>query len=281
MARSLDTQSVSFLPYLSAEDAITLATKLEAAAFPPKVATTGKRGAKPKSSKASARPKLTPAMSAAMKDVIAACAALKKEMARTPPPPVLVRKADEAEDAAIGALHDVLKGWARAPSSVPGGDAARRVIAKLFADGASFVHESVDREWAIVEGKLASIDATTASDLALVGATPLLQHLRTVHVTYGEVIGATTPRPTAGPAPQVRKRFDALRGALNQYVLKVVASVDKSKPGSAALRDVLLAPLADKVSSMPPRKAAPKRPAPPPAPAPAPTPGEGDAVEKT
>jgi hypothetical protein len=235
MPRSFSPDAVIVLPRISVADAIALAAKLEGVALPPKPAGKGK---------APKKPTLTPAIKAALSEVKKARETLEKEAARIPEKPVLVRQADLAEDTAVGALYDVLKGWARLPSSVAGADAARRVIEKMFADGVAFVMESVDREWAIVQGKLHNLDAETQAGIALVGATPILQHLRTVHATYGDVIGVTAPRAFVVESPHVRKKLDALRAALRDYVLKVAASIDKKKlAATTARRDLLLAPV--------------------------------------
>jgi hypothetical protein len=234
------------LPRLGVADAIALATNLESTAVPPKPVGKGK---------APKRPTLTPSIKAALVEVRKAREALQKESARVPEKPIIVRQADLAEDTAVGALWDVLNGWARLPSSVPGADAARRVIEKLFAEGVAFVTETVDREWAILEGKLHALDAETQAGVALVGATPILQHLRTVHATYGDVIGVTSPRAFIVESAQVRKKLDALREALRDYVVKVAASVDKKKlAATTARRDALLAPMANVGAPPPPGK---------------------------
>ena len=130
--------------------------------------------------------------------------------------------------------------------------------AAIFGDaGLGFLKLKAKLEWAQVEVRLKRFDdRTLAADLAAIGGTPFLTHLRATHETYGAAAGVTQVARVAETA-KVRAAFDALTAAVRRYVVRVSSSVDEASPRSEARADALLAPLTNWVSAPVTKAAAP------------------------
>ena len=278
MSRTFTSQDLVALPNLDAEDAVALASALEAAAHHAHAAP-AHGAAKSKAKSKSAKDALPPSIANALAAVLRQREALQTTMTAAPPKAPSVRDADRAEDTAVGALYDALAGWARLAGKIPLGDVAQGVREKLFADGIGFVHDKPLREWATVEAKLASLDEKTTASIHKLGLSPMLDHLRAVHVEYGVAVGATKARPLV-ELPQLREKRDALCERIRTYVVKVAASVEEEQPETKATADGLLRPLVEwRTKTRAKAPSAPPADATPPAAAPAPT-GASDPAKK-
>jgi hypothetical protein len=223
------------LPRLDIAGAVALAQSLEGAALAKKKST-GKAT------------KLPPHIAGNLDAMRALRLAAQTEMGRTAGTSADIRGADREEDLAVRALHGVIAAWALLAGRIPEGSVAEELIAALFADGVGFINTPVLKEWAVVEAKLATIDAEVVAKLTTLGGVPLLDHLRKVHVVYGDTIGATKPVAVAA-GPKVGKARSALIAAIRQYVTAVAGNVVTGASKSAALSKRLLSPLTKKAKS--------------------------------
>jgi hypothetical protein len=182
----------------------------------------------------------------ALADAAEARAALQAEIDKEPPASPTVRVADRREDTAVLAFIELLGAWARLAGEIPEGDTAAQAFERLFGTGSTaFINFPVKKEWAIVDGKLKVIDGEQLDGaLEKLGAGPMLEHLRGVHVAYGEAIGVTKPK-AAKESTQLRAKKDELAEATRTYVVRVVGLRDKKKPQTNALVDRLLKPLVE------------------------------------
>ena len=231
--RSFTPDDLVVLPRLDANEAVALASSLATAA--------------------EAEGPLPAALTATLAKVTEAAAALTGELGpasvNTGRPDLGV--ADRAEDNAVGALEEFLSAWSRLPSDVEGAAVAVNLYATLFGDaGLGFLKLKARAEWAQVEARLKQFDhdRSLASNLASLGGTPFLTHLRAVHADYGVAAGVTQ---VAAPidAPKVRAALDALTAAMRRYVVRVASSVDESSPRSEARAEALLKPITAWVSA--------------------------------
>jgi hypothetical protein len=238
MARSFNPNDLISLPIVDAVGAVTLAKSLESASLDEK--------------KDHKQRKLPESVKAALDDVSEHRAALQEVLGSPSASESALKSADKREDAAVGALYDVLRGWARLEGEIPQGDVARRLLVHLKDDeGLSFINWSPPREWSAVETRLKIIEREKLDPaFDMLGATPVLKHLRSVHARYGEVTGATKPI-VSQDSPKMRERLDALLDSIRHYVSSVTGSVQRKKPETKELADILLKPLAE---WKPPRK---------------------------
>ena len=241
MERSLDPSDLIVLPRLSAHAALSLARSLASA--------TQDENNKPI--------KLSEPVKAALDDMLVQGEALAGAIGAKPAQAPAVREADILEDMAVGALADVLRGWARLAGQIPEGDVARDLDRRLFGDGLLFLNSKPIEEHAAVESRLQVIE-TEGLDKAIaqLGGAPLLKHLKKVHQQYGKVTGAT--RALAAPdSPEIREKLDDLLSSIRHYAGAVIGSVVRKKPETQKLADKLLLPLTTWKSAKPKSKAAP------------------------
>lgn len=190
------------------------------------------------------RSKLPKMVQSALSDLSDARIALQAELDKEPPPPPGRREADRLEDNTVLALVEVLGGWARLAGQLPLGDDAQRLFRRLFGEGSTdFVNFPVKKEWAVVQGKLDVIkDEGLASEIAKLGAAPILTELHRVHKAYGIAVGTTQAPRVVETAQLVEKRAE-LSEALRTYIVRVVATRDRKDPSTLELSDRLLRPL--------------------------------------
>lgn len=243
MARSVEPSDIISLPRVNAHGAISLAQGLESATR----------------DEAGKTYKLSEPVKAALEDMNEDRAALQEALGAPAAPAPVVREADILEDNAVGALVDVLRGWSRVAGQIPQGDVADKLLTRLFSGGLGFLNDKPVEEHAQVDTRLKIIESENlGADIAQLGATPLLSHLKKTHQRYGEVTGATKPK-AAPESPEVRAKLDALLESIRHYVGAVVGSIVRKKPETKALAERLLLPLTTWESS----RSKAKAPAPP------------------
>lgn len=237
MPRTL-SNSIVELPTLTAREAHTLATSLEAAA----------RDEKGHFLKVPETVKET------LDDLIGTKTALVGVLGTGPADEARVRPVDIRIDRIVSAWAGIVENWAKLAGEIPEGDTAEALLARLFADGLKFITIAPREEWSEIEQRLESIKREgLQSDLDSLGLKPLLAHLRKVHVLYGEVTGATAPVAEV-ESPQVRKHKKAVEEAIREYVLAVLGQRRKSKPETVTLAETLLRPLVTWESKRPAKK---------------------------
>ena len=226
MARTFKPREATTLPRLDAVSAVALSLLLIDAAEAPPLPDA---------------PALPQSVADALADVRVEVAALQLANAALDDKPG-VRDADRAEDNAFTLTRDWLAAWARLPKGHPLGDKARALLGRLFADGLDFIRLPVEQERAVAEGKLGVIAAEKlAPELAALGGASILAHLEETHAAYVAAIDAAKVAP-----PElllVREKLDALADALQLYVVRVVATVERGKPETQKRADELLRPL--------------------------------------
>lgn len=228
MKRTFNPTHFTTLPRLDANGAAVLAQSLETAA------TRDENGA----------PLVLPEpVAAALADMHTARLSLQEVLTSAPDPEPELRSRALQEGAAIGAFYDMCTGWRRLAGRVSQGDVAAMLIARLFSDGLSFVNSSPKNVWGVVETKLKIIERENLEpQIAQLGATPVLAHLREVHARFGQVTGATGLLRADEPA-QVRTVRQDLEGSMRLYVVAVAGSIQRRRPETQALAEMLLRPL--------------------------------------
>jgi hypothetical protein len=241
MARSFNPNDLIALPNVDADGAVALAQSLESASLDPE------NNNKPR--------KLPTAVRAALDDVIEDRKTLQEVLGSAPAPEPEKKEADRKEDAAVGALYDLLRAWARVEGEIPEGDIAARLLAHLKDnEGTSFINWPLEREWSAVETRLQTITREKLEpEFEKLGATPILKHLRAVHKRYGEVVG-TTKATAAVESPKVRESRDTVLDSIRHYVGAVAGSVLRKQPETRDLADLLLKPLTEWKSRSPRKK---------------------------
>jgi hypothetical protein len=225
MTRSFETLDLVTLPRLDAGNAVALAQLIETTA--------------------AVHENLPPMLTSALVDVAFDREALQKVIGVTPVVTVTVKEADRAEDTAVVALVTLLFAWGKLAAYLPEGQAAHQAQARLFGSGLEFVNYKVEKEWAIVDSKLKTIDDPNEGLLPVlqsIGAMPMLDHLRRVHAQYGEVIGTTKP---AEESPEIGEKRQLLLDAMRTYIVRVVGSVERGKPETKARAEALLRPVVE------------------------------------
>jgi hypothetical protein len=227
MPRAFDSTDLVTLPRLDSTSAQTLGTQ---------VITTAKHKT------------LTPQISEALEDLIAAHRALLAAAARRLPTldgqdPARAKNADIALDATWSALFDNLTGWSKLPAH-PSAGIASKLLAQLFPEGLKFAQLAYRLEWAESNTRLMIIqERKLEPQLKTLGALPIVEHLRAAHKEYGEALGVTTAAKASAEAASVRDALDDFTDSLRQYIVRVAASVRRKDAKSAALAQTLLAPV--------------------------------------
>lgn len=155
-----------------------------------------------------------------------------------------VRTIDIVEDAAWGIVRDFLAVWGRLPEELPEGVQARHALQRLFGDtGLEFTQERVVTEAAIGDTKLGVVKAEKLDDIInSLGGAVILKHLIDTHGEYHGAIAAAQESASA-EAPQIQKAFESIKDAMELYIAKVVGSVERGKPETAAVAIRLLSPI--------------------------------------
>src|SRR6185295_16689481 len=99
-------------------------------------------------------------------------------------------------------------------------------------------------EWAESDTRLRLIDGQgLGAAIERLGGAPILDRLRDAHRRYGEALGITTASEPAAAVANLRTLLAAFADALRHYIVRVVASVRKGQPATAAFARELLAPI--------------------------------------
>ncbi len=157
--------------------------------------------------------------------------------------------ADRQLDAAWGALHSFLRGWARLPASSAVDaqrERARRLLALVFAEGLKFTQAPFVTQWAESQMRIDRLGGQAAGEaLRALGGETFLAVLREAHDAYGAALNVTEPRAEAKPPPRLREPLAEFVAALRRHVLLVRAHVEANEgaPEARALADALLEPL--------------------------------------
>jgi hypothetical protein len=238
MAERLNANALVVLPTLHAEGAVTLAQQLEKASLDEK--------GKPR--------KLPETIKEALQDIAADREALQMALGAAPAPESEIAAVDRVVDSLLRALYYNLEAWEILTDILPEGDEAEALRARIFGgDGLNLINLPAAIEWSVIDTKLKIIDAEKlAPRIEALGAGKILEHLREVHVRYGQVTGQKAQ--SAPESPQVRSKLDALAESLRHYVAAVVGAIVRKRPETAALADTLLQPLANWERTKPKRK---------------------------
>ncbi len=227
MARTLTAQGLIQLPSLTAEETVTLGTKL--------ITTAESAGALPGNAHA------------ALADVKTSLQQLSAELAKRgqlAEDRTAAREADAQLDRVWSAIDRFLSAWA----ALDGTELAEEAAAlreRLFPDGLSFLTKSFNAEWAASAQRLEVI-ATEKHEPTFerLGGAPFLASLRRAHEAYGKALGVTKAKDAPPAVPQIREARDAVLDDIRIYAAQIVASVTRKAPSSEALAETLLRPIA-------------------------------------
>jgi len=235
MARSFTSHDLIQLPRLRAPEAAVLITELLTAA--------------PAALKEAKLKELPPAIERSRKRLSAAHAELDDSITPKAPGDLdtqAARRADRTIDTAWSAVFDWLSGWCKLPADKnPHAGDALALFALIFPEALGFTKLSYKVEWQESKSRLDAIarDGHEKTFKQLGGAM-FLTNLHEAHEAYGHALHITSPRPESAPPPDVRLKLDAARAALRDYATRVAAYADPEVPGSEALAEALLLPLA-------------------------------------
>ncbi|XYH99767.1 hypothetical protein ACMHYB_08380 [Sorangium sp. So ce1128] len=129
----------------------------------------------------------------------------------------------------------------------------------LFPEGLEFLKLSMDLEWAesnALLGRIAEDDAL-GKDLVAIAGPEFLAEVRAAHEAYGEVLGITKAHEAPADVAALREPLRELVSAIGDYLLQVVASVDRERPETVPSARAALAPL-DRLRQATARRAAGK-----------------------
>jgi len=212
MAGTLTAQGLIQLPSLTAEETVTLATKLITAA-----------------QSASTLPGNAPT---ALDDVKASLQTLSAELAKRGQrveDKAAAREADTQLDRVWSAIDRFLSAWA----AIDGTELAEQATAlrqRLFPDGLAFLTKNFNAEWAASEQRL--------------GGGAFVASLRRAHKAYGQALGVTEAKDAPLPVPQIREARDAVLDDIRVYAAQIVGSVTRKNPASEDVAEALLRPIA-------------------------------------
>jgi hypothetical protein len=176
------------------------------------------------------------------------------------------KRADQTIDDAWGFFHGWLFAWANAP--LDNQEAASDLYQLLFSQGLAFLRLAYTTEYQESDSRLRALTPDHEALIDSLGGTPLLQYLRECHEAYGVALGITEVKATPAKTG-VKTELDACRGAIREYLAKVVAYEDPDIEGSSELVAGLTAP-ATTWKAPKKKKASDTPPVNPPAPTPAP-----------
>ena len=226
MARTLTAQGLIQLPSLTAEETVTLATKL--------ITTAESAGPLPGNARA------------ALDDVRTSLQQLSAELTKRgqlAEDKTAAREADIQLDRIWSAIDRFLSAWAALDGTEHAAEAAA-LRQRLFPDGLSFLTKNFNAEWAASGQRLEIIAAEKhEGTFDRLGGAPFLASLRRAHEAYGKALGVTKAKDAPPAAPQVREARDAVLDDIRVYVAQIVASVTRKDPSSEALADTLLRPI--------------------------------------
>jgi hypothetical protein len=257
MTRSFTSRDIIQLPRLSAAEAAVLITEVITVAVAEKKAAKGKE--------------LPPPIERSCKRLTAAHAALDsilQPQADAELDTQAKRRSDRVIDNAWSASFDWLSGWCKLPAEKnPHLAEATSLFALVFPEALGFTKLPYKIEWQQSKSRLDAIEREGhEKTFKQLGGAVFLSHILEAHEAYGAALHITVPRPSSAPAPDVRTALDAACSALRDYVTRVAAHADPDVPGSEALTEALLKPLAAWESShravTPPAEDGPPAPAP-------------------
>lgn len=198
---------------------------------------------------------LPPSLTEAVVDLEAAVVALAEALAtRDRKVTVPVREADLVEDNAVAALVDILKAWMRLPrESFPEevGVAERCLDVILEGGTLHFLTYKPLVEHSEVQRRIDGLQAKGLDqELRALGMGPFVDHLLAAHMAYGDACGVTRALPK-DDAPDLRAVATEVNDSMREYVVRVVATVNRRDASSGERADALLLPLTQWISATP------------------------------
>ncbi|WP_438018436.1 hypothetical protein WMF18_04895 [Sorangium sp. So ce315] len=174
--------------------------------------------------------------------------------------PASKAKADHRVDTAWAALKMRVDACALLPAEAhPRAERAREIVRVLFPEGLEFLKLAMDLEWAESNALLGRIteDDALGKDLVAIAGPEFLAEVRAAHEAYGEILGITRAHEAPADVAALREPLRELVSAIGDYLLQVVASVDRERPETVQSARAALAPL-DRLRQAAARRAAGK-----------------------
>jgi hypothetical protein len=231
MSRSYEANGLVTLPRLDVAGGLALATQVIAAAEKEALAAA-----------------LEPALQRSLTRLTAAKDALQQAAVAQAP---LVREDSEAAvaadrdvDSAWAGLHLVLQGVMRFPGFPDQQRHAETLLNALFPNGLDFTQMTFKEEWAESSIRLKRVEEQQLA--AHFAALHLGEHhtrLKALQAEYGKALGITDVNAPAAPVPSQLEPLQALGSELRDWVVRVVASVERDVPATGERARRLLNPI--------------------------------------
>ena len=183
---------------------------------------------------------------AAVREVTSAREALQKALGTrmTPDQSPVVQDVDMLEDAAWAMLRGFLQNFARLPEDHAARGTALGAHDVIFGrEGLAFTQLPVDKERAAADARMAVIKKKKLDkDICALGGTVFWTFLAETHERYKAAVDEAVAAE-ARPTVRIVEALDALKDALDMYIVRVLASVHRNKPETAKRAEALLAPV--------------------------------------
>ena len=153
--------------------------------------------------------------------------------------------ADNRIDVAWGALKMRISGCAMLPQAAsPLVVLAEALEAKLFSKGMSFLKAPMEAEWAVSDEMITRIDKDElAANIDAVAGPEYLVEIRGAHIAYGEALGITKAHVVQEDVAALVEPLRTVIGAIGDYALQIVASVDREDAASIKVARNALLPM--------------------------------------
>ena len=152
---------------------------------------------------------------------------------------------DRRIDAAWGALKLRISGYAMLPSALyPLAARAEELDKALFPRGMVFLKDAMEAEWAASDELLKRIDADKlASDIDTLAGPDFLVEIRAAHLEYGQALGITEAHAAPEGPSALLKPLRAVVQAIADYVIQIIAIVDREDEATSTVARNALLPL--------------------------------------
>jgi hypothetical protein len=154
-------------------------------------------------------------------------------------------KADRRIDTAWAALKMRIDACAFLPIEAhPMAPRAGEISQMLFPKGLEFLTLVMDKEWAESNQLLERIeDEGLAAELDAIAGPAFLAEIRAAQVAYGEALGITKAHEAPAETETLLEPLRELVSAIGDYLLQVVASVDREEAATIRAARAALVPL--------------------------------------
>lgn len=177
-----------------------------------------------------------------------------------------VRSIDSLEDSAWSMPRDFLQLFSRLPADHPAAQKAATVLARVYGnEGLTFTQLPVDKERAAADTRMMVIKKEKLDKVICeLGGQIFWDFLCEIHPQYVATVESAKAAELK-PSARIASTFDGLKDALDLFIVRTLATVDRKKPETMQRAEALLAPIHNYRATHKPRgKQAPADPPVPP-----------------